>query len=76
MFNGRFSLSGKEKLFQILCEVLESGLDWTWKSPTMCSLKRYLSDPYKFWKHNIIYFGSHIDLWVSSMTQNKVVFKK
>jgi hypothetical protein len=29
MFNGRFSLSGKEKLFQILCEVLESGLDWT-----------------------------------------------
>ena len=48
MFNGRFSLSGKAKLFQILCEVLESGLDWTWKSPTMCSLKSYSSDPYKF----------------------------
>ena len=48
MFNGRISLSGKKKLFQILCEVLESGLDWTWKSPTMCSLKSYSSDPYKF----------------------------
>ena len=48
MFNGRFSLSDNEKLFQVLCEVSESGLNWTWKSPTMCSLKSYLSDPYKF----------------------------
>jgi hypothetical protein len=47
MFNGRFSLPDKEKLFQILCEVSESGLNWTRKSPTMCSLKGYLSDPYK-----------------------------
>ena len=48
MFNGRFSLAGKEKLLQILCEVCESGLNWTWESPTMCSLISYLSDPYKF----------------------------
>ena len=47
MFNGRFSLPDKEKLFQIVCEVSESGLNWTRKSPTMCSLKGYLSDPYK-----------------------------
>jgi hypothetical protein len=48
MFNGRFSLSGKEKLLQILFEVFESGLNWTRESATMCSLKSYLSDPYKF----------------------------
>ena len=42
MFNERFSLSGKEKLFQMLCEISESGLNWTLKS-----LKSYLSDPYK-----------------------------
>jgi hypothetical protein len=48
MFNGRFSLSDKENLFQIVCEVSEGGLNWTRKSPTMCSLKNYLSDPYKF----------------------------
>ena len=48
MFNGRFSLSDKENLFQIVCEVSEGELNWTRKSPTMCSLKNYLSDPYKF----------------------------
>ena len=47
MFNERFSMSGKENLFQIVCEVSKSGFNWTWKSPTMCSLKSYLSDPYK-----------------------------
>jgi hypothetical protein len=48
IFNERFSLSDKEKLFQIVCEVFESGLNWTRESATMCSLKSYLSDPYTF----------------------------